>query len=125
MPPFAPALLLAAFALAPSPAAPREEACVRKVTELPRRPRVDGDLRDLVGATQVLTRPSTEHSAGLRVRAAVFGETLYLGVDVTMEHAGEAPALTLGLHSPEAGVAAPGHLFHVGPDGKRPSTPEE
>jgi len=123
--PFTLGTLLAAFALAPSAAAPREEACVRKVTELPRRPRVDGDLRDLVGATPVLTRPPGEHSGGLSVRAAVFADTLYLGIDVTAEHPAEAPALTLGLHSPEAGVAAPGHLFHIGPDGKRPSTPEE
>ncbi len=123
--PSASTVLVAAFALAPSPAVPREEPCVRKVSELPRRPRVDGDLRDLVGTTPVLTRAASGHTDGLSLRAAVFVDTLYLGLEVTGD-ATEAPlALTVGLHSPEAGVAAPGHLFHLGPDGKRPSTAEE
>jgi len=125
MPGSASAVLVAAFALAPAPAVPREEPCVRKVAELPRRPHVDGDLRDLVGATQVLTRAPAGPADGLSVRAAVFGDTLYLGLEVTGDSP-EAPlVLSLGLHSPEAGVAAPGHLFHLGPDGKRPSTAEE
>ncbi len=117
--------LLAALALASAPAVPREEPSVRKVTELPRRPRVDGDLRDMLGATQVLSLGPTERSAGVSVRAGVYGDSLYLSIEVTSEPPDEAAALILGLHSPEAGVAAPGHLFHFGPEGKRPSTAEE
>ncbi len=123
--PSAPAVLLAAFALAPAPAVAREEPCVRKLTELPRRPRVDGDLRALAGTAPVLTRAPAGHADGLSVRAAVFADTVYLGLEVAGDAPEEPLALTVGLHSPEAGVAAPGHLFHLGPDGKRPSTAEE
>jgi hypothetical protein len=123
--PSAPAVLVAAFALAPAPAVAREEPCVRKLTELPRRPRVDGDLRAFAGAAQVLTRVPASHTDGLSVRAAVFADTVYLGLEVTGDAPEEPLALTVGLHSPEAGVAAPGHLFHLGPDGKRPSPAEE
>ena len=124
------AWLVAMLALAPAPqppapAPPKDEAGVRKVGELSRRPRVDGDLKDLVGATAVLTRPASSGSPGLTARAAVFGDTLYLGIELTDERPEPAPSLTLGLHAPEAGVAAPGHVFYVGPDGKRPSTLEE
>jgi hypothetical protein len=117
------AFLVAALALAPGPTAPKDEP--RKVVELARRPRVDGELKDLLGATPLLTRAATGHSPGLTARAAVFGDTLYLGIDVTDEHPEAAQVLTLGLHAPEAGIAAPGHVFYVGPDGKHPSTPEE
>ena len=123
--PSASAVLLAALALAPAPAVPREEPCVHKVSELARRPRLDGDLRNLVGATQVLSRGSAGHPDALNVRAAVFGDTLYLGLEVAGDVPEDPLLLTLGLHSPEAGVAAPGHLFHLGPDGKRPSSAEE
>ncbi len=125
MVPLPTALLVAAFALASAAVPPHEEPFVRKLTELSRRPRMDGDARDLLGATPVLARAAGDHTAGLNVRAGVFGDTLYLGLDVTWEAAFDASALTLGLHSPEAGVAAPGHLFHLGPDGKRPSAAEE
>ena len=118
-------LLAAAIALAPASPAPREESSVRKLTELARRPRLDGDLRDLVGATPVLTQPPSKDVAGLNVRAGVFSDTLYLAVEVTAEAPKEGATLTLGLHSPEAGVAAPGHLFHLGPQGKLASIPEE
>jgi hypothetical protein len=119
------AWLFVALAVAPTPAPPKEEALVRKVTELPRRPRVDGDLKDLVGATAVLTRASSGHVPGLGVRAAVFADTLYLGIEVTEEPPATSQGLTLGLHAPEAGVAAPGRVFYLGPDGKRPSTLDE
>jgi hypothetical protein len=119
------ACLLTGLALAPAPAPPKEEACVRKVAELPRRPRVDGDFKDLAGATAVLPCAASSRASGLTARAAIFGDTLYLGIDVTDEHPGASPPLTLGLHAPEAGIAAPGHVFYVGPDGKRPSTLEE
>jgi hypothetical protein len=124
------AWLVAMLALAPvpqppAPAPPKEEPCVKKVAELPRRPRVDGDLKDLLGATPVLTRPPSDRAPGFSARAAVFGDTLYLGIDVTDGSPEGAALLTLGLHAPDAGVAAPGHVFYVGPDGKRPSPLEE
>jgi hypothetical protein len=117
--------LLLALALAAPQSAPHEEPCLKKVAEFPRRPRVDGGLKDLMGATPVLTRAATGRSAGLGVRATVFADTLYLGIEVTDEHPQPGQLLTLGLHAPEAGVAAPGRVFYVGADGKRPSTPEE
>jgi hypothetical protein len=119
------ALLLTAVALAPAAVPAKDEACVRKIAEVPRRPRVDGDLKDLVGATPLLTRAANPRGAGLTGRAAVFGDTLYLGFDVTEEHPEAGLVLALALHAPEAGIAAPGHVFYVGTDGKRPSTPEE
>ena len=118
-------LLLAVGAVAPAAVPPREEPSVRKLTELSHRPRVDGDFKELLAATLVLSRAPSEKAAGFTVRAGVFSETLYLAFDVTGDIPADGPVLTLGLHSPEAGVAAPGHLFHLGPDGKRPSTPEE
>jgi hypothetical protein len=118
------AFLVAALALAPGPTPPKDEPCLKKVAELQRRPRVDGELKDLVGATPVLTRAATARSPGLTIRAAVFGDTLYLGIDVTDEHP-ESQVLTLGLHAQDAGVAAPGRVFYFGPDGQRPSQPEE
>lgn len=117
------AWLFAALAVAPATTPPKEEPCVRKVAELSRRPRVDGDLKDLVGATPVLTRVASGRAPGLTARAGVFGDTLYLGIDVADADANQA--LTLGLHAPEAGVAAPGRVFYLGADGKRPSTLEE
>src|SRR5277367_1395376 len=116
------AWLLATLALAPAPqpaappVPPKDEACVHKVPEVPRRPRVDGDLKDLLGATTVLSRLASGHSPGLTARAAVFGDTLYLGIEVTDEHPDAASLVTLGLHAPDAGVAAPGHIFYIGPD---------
>lgn len=118
------ACLYAALALAPATPSAKEEACPHKIAELPRRPRVDGDLRGLLPGSPVLTRAPSANASGLSARAAVFGDTLYLGIEVTDERAA-TPLLTLGLHAPEAGVAAPGHVFYVGPDGKRPSSPEE
>ena len=88
------ALLVASLALAPAATPPREEACVRKVAELPRRPRVDGELKDWAGATPLLSRPATGKSPGLTARAAVFGDTLYLGIDVIDEHPEAGPVLT-------------------------------
>jgi hypothetical protein len=130
MPSYPSVWLLATLALAPAPppqATPpqKEEAVVRKVAELARRPRVDGDLKDLPGATQVLTRTPSARGPGLAVRAAVFLDTLYLGIEVAQEHPETGPVLTLGLHAPDAGVVAPGRVFYVGPEGKRPSTLEE
>jgi len=123
------AWLVATLALAPAPqpgATPaKEEPCVKKVAELQHRPRVDGDLKDFVGATPLLSRPSSSRAPGLTARAAVFGDTLYLGIDVTDERPDAVPLLTLGFHAPDAGVAAPGHVFYVGPDGKKPSPLEE
>ncbi len=119
------ALLVASLALAPATAAPREEPCLRKVAELARRPRVDGELKDWVGATPWLSRAATGHSPGLTARAGAFGDTLYLGIEVTDDHLEASPVLTVGLHAPEAGVAAPGRIFYFGPDGTHPSTPEE
>ena len=121
-----PALLAAALALAPAPTAPPgEEPGVRKVFELARRPRVDGELRDLSGATPVVTRVVVGPSATLTARAAVFGDTLYLGIDVTDDSPIAGDLLTVVLQAPDAGVAAPGHIFYFGAEGKRPSTPEE
>src|SRR5277367_4769220 len=119
------AWLFAGLALAPAPTPPKEEACVRKVTELARRPRVDGDLKDLVGASPVLPCAANGRPSGLTARAAIFGDTLYLGIDVTDEHPAPGQLLTLGVHAPDAGIAAPGHVFYIGADGKRPSTLEE
>jgi hypothetical protein len=116
--------LLLALAVAAAPAVPDKEPCLKKVVESPKRPRVDGDLKDFP-ATQVLTRAPTARGPGLGARATVFADTLYLGVEVTDEHPQPGQVLTLGLHAPEAGIAAPGRVFYVGPDGKRPSTPEE
>jgi hypothetical protein len=118
------AFLAGVLALAPALGAPKDEPCIKKLVELPRRPRVDGELKDVVGAVPVLTRAATAHGPGLTARAAVFADTLYLGIDVTDEHP-DALVLTLGFHAPDAGVAAPGRIFYVGPDGKRPSQPEE
>jgi hypothetical protein len=120
-----PSALLLALALAPAAAASHEEPCVRKVAELARRPRVDGELKDLVGATPLLGCAPTGRAPALSARAAVFGDTLYLGIEAAEDHPEAGQVLTLGLHAPEAGVAAPGRIFYVGPDGKRPSTPEE
>jgi hypothetical protein len=124
------AWLVAMVALAPAPQLPapapaKDEPCVKKVVEVPRRPRVDGDLKDWAGATPLLSRPSSNRAPGLVARAVVFGDTLYLGIELTDERPEGATLLTFGLHAPDAGVAAPGHVFYVGPDGKRPSPPEE
>lgn len=118
-----PFALLFALALAPAPTPPKEEPSVRKVAELQRRPRVDGDLKDWVGATPVLIRTASGRAPGLTARAAIFADTLYLAIDVV--EAEGSTVLTLGLHAPDAGVAAPGRVFYLGADGKRPSTPEE
>ena len=122
-----PALLAAALALAPAPAPPREEPGARRVPvpELARRPRIDGELKDLLGATPVVARAVVGPSASLTGRAAVFGDTLYLGIEVTDDQPLSGDLLTVALHSPEAGVAAPGRVFHFGTDGKRPSAPDE
>jgi hypothetical protein len=126
MPVCLPALVAAALALAPAPAAPvKDEPCIRKVFELARRPKVDGELRDLIGATPVVTRVVAGPSATLTARAAMFGDTLYLGIEITDDHPIAGDVVTLTLHAPDAGVAAPGHVFHFGPEGRRSSTPEE
>jgi len=118
-----PALLLA---LAVAPASPaRDEASVRRVPELAHRPRVDGELRDLMGATPVVARAAAGPSASLTGRAAVYGDTLYLGIEITDDQPITADLLSVSLHSPEAGVTAPGRVFHFGSDGKRPSSPDE
>jgi hypothetical protein len=117
------ALLTAALTLAPSPSAPHEEPGPHKVLEVAHRPRVDGDLKDWAGTAPVLSRAAAANSAGLTLRAAVFADTLYLAIEVTEAVASQV--LTLGLHAPDAGVVAPGRLFYLGADGKRPSPPEE
>jgi hypothetical protein len=118
-----PALLAATLALVPIPSPPREEPAPRRVTELARRPHVDGELKDLAGATP-LSHVVVGLSAALAAEAAVFGDTLYLGIEISDDHFTSGDLLTLSLHAPEAGIGAPGRVFHFSPEGRLLPTAE-
>jgi len=96
----------------------------KAIPSLARAPKLDGKLKDFPSSLTLKPQGSADASTTFTAKVGWRKDTLYVGVEATDEQLQAGDVLTLSLFFPDAGLAATGHVFRFGFDGKRASPPE-
>jgi hypothetical protein len=116
-------LLLLALTAAPPPK--DVEKPIKPLPVLGREPSVDGELKDLAGATDFKMPPGARGaSAELKVRAAFKKDTVYVGVTVKDDVVTDGDHLDLTLYFPGSGTTSKGVAYRFGKSGLIEGNPE-
>lgn len=106
-------IFLALSLTASAKADKKDERPVRPLGVLGKEPKLDGQVKDFAGATDLKGPPDLEAKAGWRK------DTLYLYAKVADADVNANDTLDLNLHFPTAGTTARGAVFRIGVDGVR------
>lgn len=113
-------LLLALSLSAPPPA----EKPIKPLPNLAKEPKIDGVLKDFVGAADLKVPKPAKDGTPLTPKAAFLKDTLYLSVHAKDDAFNEHDQLEVSLFFPESGTTSRGFVYRFGKDGVRPGSVE-